>query len=272
MLWNAKNVVKEKLFEFRKEYYKQCVCVFLEYNERKIIMSIDLEKKAERIGVILAKKGIKKAPVMRVGVALDISGSMYSIIRSGLLQTAFNQMMGVSVKFDDNGELDVFKFDTRCDYVGTSRPVTGDYDKFISNNNITDRGGTSYAPIVDSAIKFFFQEKKSSGFLGFGKKSEPEDNTPVLMLILTDGEPNDASTTAKVMENCKDKPIYFHMVGIGGGRESFPTIAKLADDLPNVGEVYLPRIDMSDDEIYEQLICDELIEWIANFSMPVSVR
>jgi hypothetical protein len=43
------------------------------------VAAIDLEKKAEKVGIILAKKGITQAPTMRVGVAIDISGSMGSL-------------------------------------------------------------------------------------------------------------------------------------------------------------------------------------------------
>ncbi len=248
-------------------------------------MSIDLTKKAEQIQIILDKKGLKQAPIMRVGAALDISGSMDmrssgNIISSGGLQKAFNQMMGVSVKFDDNGELDVFKFDNSCEYVGTSKPVEGDYDVFIEQRGIKARGGTCYAPIVTEAIKFFFPEaKKSGGFFGFGAKEEaPASTDPVLLLILTDGEPSDFSATKRAMQEAEKYPIYFHMVGIGdgnngrGGREGFPTIARLADDLPNVGEVYLGHFDLPDAQVYDQLICDELVGWVANFSKPVFGR
>lgn len=233
-------------------------------------LPIDLQKKSEAVGIQLAKHGIRQAPTMRVGIALDISGSMYHIISSGMLQNAFNQMMGVSVQFDDNGELDVFKFDTRCEYVGTSKPEAGDYDQYIRNNKITDRGGTSYSPIVKAARDFFFKPK--GGFLGgmFSKGGNYEDDTPVLMLILTDGEPGDRQETLKAMQDTASMPIYYHMVGIGGTRDDFSTIAWLADELPNVGEVYLPRLDMSDEEIYEQLICDELVGFVANFSTPVA--
>lgn len=232
-------------------------------------LPIDLQKKSEAVGIQLAKKGINQAPTMRVGIALDISGSMSHIITSGMLQKAFNQMMGVSVQFDDNGELDVFKFDTRCEYVGTSKPEAGDYDQYIRNNGIAARGGTSYSPIVKAARDFFFKTK--GGFLGgmFGKGGSYEDDTPVLMLILTDGEPGDRQDTMKAMRDTESMPIYYHMVGIGGTRKDFSTIAWLADELPNVGEVYLPRLDMADDEIYEQLICDELIEFVAKFAAPV---
>lgn len=234
-------------------------------------MDFDLQKRAAAINTILLSKGVKTAPVMRVGVALDISGSMSSIISSGALQAAFNQLMGVSVKFDDNGELDVFKFDTRCEYVGTSKPVKGDYDQYIKNNRIEDRGGTAYAPIVHETMKFFFnhdigQTAKKSIFGGlFGGKSAAAaatDETPVLMMILTDGEPGDAREAMAALKAASSESIYFHMVGIGGERRNFPTIAKLADELDNVGEVYLPKLNMSDEEIYSQLICDELIEFV----------
>ncbi len=232
--------------------------------------SISLEKRSEKVGAILLTKGVKTAPIMRVGLALDISMSMSSIISRGTLQNAVDQLMGVAVKFDDNGELDVFKFDTECEYVGTATP--SNYENYVKKNGISARGGTAYGPIVNEAVKFFFQgngapAKKVGGFFGFGGKtvaaSPAGDTSPVLMMILTDGEPGDrGDSLTRIFRNAEQHNIYFHLVGIGGTRSSFPTIARLADDLDNVGEVYLPRLDMSDDEIYQQIICDELVGWI----------
>lgn len=239
-------------------------------------MSISLEKKAEKVGILLEKKGINVAPTLRVGIAIDISGSMdmrpHLIYSSGKLQAAFDQIMGVAVKFDDNGELDVFQFNTDCEYVGTSTPEN--HANYIKEN-IRISGGTNYSPIVEEALDFFFspkQTKTSGGFLGFGKKTvvEPADETPVLMIVLTDGEPNDRSTTMTVLKQSQSRPIYWHFVGIGGTKDDFTAIAHLADALPNVGEVYLPRIDMTDDEIYEQVICDELVEWVGKWVAPKS--
>jgi hypothetical protein len=228
------------------------------------LSTISLTKRAEAVGIQLAKKGIKNAPTMRVGMAIDISGSMSGLYRSGTLQNAFDQMMGVAVKFDDNGELDVFQFNHNCAYVGTSNP--SNYEDYIRKNIRID-GGTNYEPIAREVEKFFFEEKKSGGgFLGFGKKTVTVDDSPVLMLVLTDGEPGDAQRTLAKLNAMQNRNIYWHFVGIGGDRRSFPTIAMLADELPNVGEVYLPRLDMKDEEIYEQLICDELVEWVGKFT------
>ena len=230
--------------------------------------SLDLEKKSEKVSALLLDKGVTEAPTMRVAVAIDISLSMANHFSSGNVQKAFDQLMGVSVQFDDDGELDVFKFDTRCDYVGTSTPEEGDYNTFIKDKGIAPRGGTAYSPIVDAAVQHFFAPKKSGGFLGFGGKTEDASNEPVLLMIVTDGEPNrsDVPVTLAKMAEQVNRPIYFHLVGVGGSRSSFPTIAHLADELPNVGEVYLPSFNMTDEALYEQLICDELIEFVGKFS------
>lgn len=234
----------------------------------------DLEKKAEIIDRFLLTKGIKQAPTMRVAAALDISGSMSGHIAAGDLQNALNQLMGAAMRFDDNGELDVFKFDDRCEYVGTCTP--DDYTDYVKRNRISARGGTNYAPIITEAKNFFFEgtaaQPAKKGFFGFGKKeavAATVDNTPVLMLVLTDGEPWDADSLEHAFSSTQNENIYYHLVGIGGTRGKFPTIARLADKLDNVGEVYLPRFDMSDDEVYEQLISDELVEFVGKFT-PVS--
>jgi hypothetical protein len=230
-------------------------------------MSIDLQKKSSHIAELLAKKGVHKAPTMRAAAALDISGSMGNIIRYGKLQLALNQLMGPAMQFDDNGELDVFKFDDRCEYVGTCSPQN--YETFIEDKGIKARGATAYSPIITEGKKFFFEQKKS-GFFGFGK-SKPVDNTPVLMMIVTDGEParGDISTTLRMMQEHASDNIYYHLVGVGGDRSSFPTIAMLADKLDNVGEVYLQRFDMTDEEVYAQLISDELVDFVKSHCVSV---
>lgn len=229
------------------------------------VKNFDLSKKVEKLDRFLLTKGLRTAPTMRVGLAADISGSMLDIIRSGGLQKAFNQLMAPAVKFDDNGELDVFKFDDRCEYVGTATPE--DFENYVERNGIRARGATNYAPIVTETLKFFFglnnvsPAKKS--LLGMFSKSAPAataNNSPVLVLIVTDGECGDRAETERALVEAQKYNIYFHFVAVG--RASFPTIKYLADKLPNVGDVYLRDFGMSDDEVYEQIVSDELVGWI----------
>lgn len=226
------------------------------------VKNFDLSKKVEKLDRFLLTKGLRTAPTMRVGLAADISGSMSSIIRNGDLQKAFSQLMAPAVKFDDNGELDVFKFDDRCEYVGTATPEN--FDDYVERKGIRARGGTSYAPIITETLKFFFGagEAPKKGLLGmFSKSAAPTtDNSPVLVLIVTDGECGDRAQTERALVEAQKYNIYFHFVAVGGA--SFGTIKYLADKLPNVGDVYLRDFGLSDDEVYEQLISDELVGWI----------
>jgi len=248
-------------------------------------MNLDLKKKQDIVVDLLKKKGVNKSPVMRVGAAVDISYSMSGHINEGRdgnrLQMTVNQLMGPALTFDDNGEIDMFKFDDRCDYVGTCGPTN--YKHFVRDNNIRVRGGTAYTPIVAAAQDFFFGTTKTAvvepakkGLFGFGSKPavtatapvEKVDNSPVLMMIITDGEvsSSDKAACEKALRAATSTNIYYHFVGVGGNERSFPTIHYLADALPNVGEVYLKDFGMSDEEVYSQLICDELIQFVAKFS------
>lgn len=253
-------------------------------------MNFDLTKKAELVTNLLAKKGVVNVPKMRVGAALDVSYSMEPHINDGRpgnrLQKTVDQLMGPAIKLDDNGEIDMFKFDDYCKYVGTCSPDT--YSDYVQKNGIRVSGGTAYAPIIKTVLDFYFGKSKQvvvepakKGLFGFGSKpaitakqpADVVDNTPVLMMIITDGEVSaaDRRETEKLLREAIDKPIYFHFVAVGngsgrGGPKGFPTIHYLADALPNVGEVYLPDFGMSDEEVYEQLICDELSEFLGKFS------
>lgn len=154
------------------------------------------------------------------------------------------------------------KFNHACQYVGTATPAN--HADYVARK-LRPSGSTNYSPIVIEAGRFFF--KKKGGLFGtpIGAKV---DRSPVLMLILTDGgiDSRDEDKTVREIKALADQPIFFHFVGVGGQKGQFPSIARLANQLTNVGEVYLPRFDMPDEEIYEQLISDKLVEWIKRFA------
>ncbi len=238
------------------------------------VANFDLTKKAEVVDRFLLTKGLRQAPVMRVGAALDVSGSMGNIIQRGDLQLAFNQLMGISYKFDDNGELDVFKFNSQCTEVGTCSPR--DYEDFVRRRGISAGGGTSYAPVVEAATKFFYPAGAGAGPVAapakgllsmFSKAPAAAAPAPVagkvppaLMLIVTDGDAPDGAAAERALRAAERLPIYFQFVGVG--RADFPTIKYLADALPNVGDVYLRDFKLPDEEVYGQIISDELVEFL----------
>lgn len=231
---------------------------------------ISLEKRAEKVGIVLAKRQIRQAPLMRVGLALDISGSTRPLYTKGIVQDTVDRLLAVSCKFDDNGTLDMWVFDHRCQEIASA--TADDYGRYVKeaileNGEVSKWGATSYAPVMTSIVDRYFRGRveKKGGFLGFGQKTvvvKPQDaNTPALALFVTDGANDDRAQAAEVLRMAQDFPMYWQLVGIGD-RSQFGFLEEQADLLPNVGFLNLESLDISDEALYEALISEELCQWL----------
>jgi len=240
-------------------------------------MSINLEKYEQQkkaVTISLEKKGINKPPIMRVAAAFDVSGSTRNMYRDGHFEEAANRLMAIAGTFDDNGEMDMWSFDNRFNRLATAK--VNDYGSYVKreildNSEVHKWGLTSYAPVMTDMVDFFFKPhtEKKGGFLGFGSKSvqvAPENvDVPVLAMFITDGVNDDKAATERLLKSVANRPIYWSLVGVGPGHQ-FDFLEKMADDLPNVGFVNLASLDVSDSVLYDQLICDELIEFVRKFA------
>jgi hypothetical protein len=63
------------------------------------------------------------------------------------------------------------------------------------------------------------------------------------------------------MRDAQKHPLYWQLVGVGDPAE-FGFLREMADELPNVGFLHLPSLDISDDDLYEQLLSEELCTWL----------
>lgn len=230
--------------------------------------NIDLAKRTEKVGIILAKRNVPNAPTVRVGASLDVSGSTQGLYSRGVMQETVERLAAIALKFDDNGELDMWSFDNSVTVLetATAENLNGYVNAEIMNKRISKWGGTSYAPPLKSALDKYFPEKSAAGgFMGMFKKTAPvNDSTPAMLLFVTDGECDDKATARKILEAAANKNVYFQMVGVGPSRY-FDFLQKAADDLPNVGFVNMENLDMTDDDLYEQLISQEMCDWIKKF-------
>lgn len=248
-------------------------------------MSIQLTKRAEKVGIVLAKRGLTKIPPIRVGVAFDVSGSTQGMFRNGVIQETFDRLLAVALKFDDNGELDAWTFDNNVDQLETASAA--DEGKFITehvmnNSNIHKWGGTSYAPCLQEVTNFYFGPSTSAkiaevakGFFGglFGKKAAPAPapvaaaapvaQLPAMLLFVTDGSSDDERSSEAVLREAeKNFPgMYYQMIGVGSAHH-FTYLERMADALDNVGFVNLTSLSMTDEQLYEALITDEVTAWI----------
>ncbi len=266
-------------------------------------MSITLEKRAEKVGIILAKKGITKVPPVRVGLALDVSGSAQDLYTGGIMQKTIDRLIAVAMKFDDNGELDMWSFASGYDRLeNASATDEGSYvqKQILENNDISLWGGTNYSPVLEDMVSFWFPDqdtsaravlteakKKSGSWLSrlFGGGSEdtsaPVATTtvgtdahgqsvglPAMGLIITDGENSDRSQAARILRDSESVNVYWVLVGVGPSH-NFKFLQEQADLLGNVGFVNLASLDISDEDLYEQLIgTEEFTGWIKTHAMP----
>lgn len=236
-------------------------------------MSINLEKRTQQVGIILAKRGLPVAPKTRVGVALDVSGSAKHFYENGVIQETLDRLLAVAMKFDDDGNLDAWTFDNS---VGEIPTITeSDEGTYVKNKLLKSRvslwGGTSYAPPLQKAMDFYFGEQAkpaSGGFLSklFGSKpaapAAATSQEPAMLLFITDGANGDEDRAAAVLrEAAKSKtPVYFNMIGVGPANY-FGFIQRMADELPNVGFVSMTSLSISDEQLFEAVVSEEFCEW-----------
>ncbi len=228
---------------------------------------IDLKKKTR---IVLEKRALPQPPRCRVGLCIDISGSMHNEYQDGLVQETVDRLLAIAGTFDDNGEMEVWTFNQKYSTPPVARAADfGNYVKkaILDNADVDKWGGTNYAPVMNAVLDAYFRGERvtSGGFLGMFKKTEqraPRDtHIPALCLFITDGDNNDEAEAEKILREARQHQIYWQLIGIGTDTD-FRFIKKMADDLPNAGFCHFPSLRVSDEAIYEALLTSELCDWL----------
>ncbi len=231
-------------------------------------MAINLEKRAEKVGIVLSKRNIAKAPTVRVGVALDISGSTKQMYVKGVIQETVDRLLAIAMKFDDNGEIDMWSFTDGYNRLETA--AAKDYGNYVSrhildNPEVSKWGATSYAPVIRNMVRHYFGSAGVLGFLerlldpdGFADKNSGQ---AAMVMFITDGANSDHDETEMILRECGSRKIYFQMIGVGPERE-FGFIKQMAERLPNVGFVNLTSLELQDEEIFNSLLSEEFCGWV----------
>lgn len=207
---------------------------------RKKIVQFTLEKK-QLIGV-----------TARVGIVLDISGSMRNLYARGVVQEVVERILAVASKFDDNGVLDVWVYDnefSRMESV-TERDF-GDYVKrhILDNRSIHKFGFNNEPPVMEDVIRKYTKEEK-------------KDTTPVFIIFINDG--GVVRATKKIIKTAAVQPIFWQFVGIG--HSDFEVLEGLDNMtgrvVDNADFVHLDRIEeVTDEELYDRLL-NEFPHWL----------
>lgn len=244
---------------------------------------IDLEKRVEReapqlvslvksAGVSLAKVGLAQHRA-RVCLVLDISGSMQSLYRKGLVQKFAERILALGCKFDDDGAIDVFLFGKN---VHKGEPMglsnwSSYVDRMIRQHPL--EGDTRYGLAIETVRRHYFPDA------GGGERKEPiKAELPVYVMFVTDGTTSDKPLTERQIRWASREPIFWQFMGIGKGKKSknkslssfadsdFPFLEKLDEldgrfiDNADFFSVASPD-EHSDPELYD-LLMTEYPGWV----------
>ncbi|MCR5121177.1 MAG: VWA domain-containing protein [Ruminococcus sp.] len=200
---------------------------------------------AKPIMVQLEKKNLTQTDA-RVALVMDISGSMTSSYRKGIVQDVVNKVLPLAIQFDDDGALDFWYFGTKC-----------------------QRMPAVTAQNYQTAVPRDWQDLMRS--LGYGN-NEPlvmrevieefkRGPLPAYIIFISDGgirKSNEFDIVSLISESA-NYPIFWQFVGINGSGYG---IFKTLDDLPGrrVDNADFFALDdykkVPDSELYERLLTE----------------
>lgn len=210
--------------------------------------TIDLQKKSVKI--VLEKKNLVHVKA-RVGLVLDITGSMRTLYKNGTVQKVVERILAIASQFDDDGMLDVWVYDNEFSRL---KPVTeidfeGYVDRIILDNDLIHKfGRNDEPPVMKDVIKKYTEEDSSSD--------------PAFIVFINDG--GCKKSIKPIIEGSAKHPLFWQFVGIGNG--NFDFLRKLdtmeGRIVDNANFIHIEEIDkVSDGELYDALL-NEFPSWL----------
>ncbi len=220
----------------------------VEWAEEVALAPIDLRKKI--VQITLEKKKLTHVEA-RVGIVLDITGSMQTLYKNGTVQEVVERILAVASKFDDNGALDVWVYDTHFSRLPsvTERDFK-DYvqNQILNNAAIHKFGRNNEPPVMEDVIRKYTVEE--------------DTGVPVFIIFINDG--GVVKPIKKVITAAAVQPIFWQFVGIG--HSDFEVLKQLdtmeGRIVDNANFFHLDDIAATSDEmLYDQLL-HEFPSWL----------
>ncbi len=216
--------------------------------EKKLEKAPKLVSLAKPLGVELKKRNLETL-VARVGLVIDISGSMTARFKNGTVQEIVNKTLPLAVQFDDDGELDCWYYGTtarRMDSVNLDN-----YTKAVPKEwkqLMLELGGCNNEPVVLRMVLDTYRDTQ----------------LPVYVLFITDGGVSKKSEIQKIITEASKLPIFWQFVGVGGS--GYGILEKLDSMkgryVDNAGFFALDDFKkVSNEELYARLL-EEFPQWL----------
>lgn len=191
----------------------------------------------------------------KVAVVMDYSGSMSRLYKNGEVQRTLNRLMPLALRFDDNGELDVWIFDDN--YHRLESMDLNNFESYVNEEIIRKgyrMGCTSYAPVLQDVLRKYFVEDAATSHI------------PTFVVFITDGSNDDKRATNEIIKESSYKNIFIQFVGIGN--ERFEYLERLDDltgrPVDNTGFIKVQDMARVDDEQLFNMLLDQYPDWLRN--------
>ena len=222
------------------------------------VLKIDMSKHTENLNTVLidmSKSGRTNMTnhVAQVALVMDYTGSMSDMFRNGSVQDAVTRLLPISLKFDNNGELESWLFSNNYKRM---TPVTAfnyeDYVQSVMMRSGMHMGDTYYAPVLRDVINYYKNKC---------------DDTPAFIMFITDGDNFDKDETNAIIRELSNYNMFVQFVGIGT-QSNFDYLKEL-DNLSgrkhdNTGFIAVKDMSKLDDQqLYTEML-RQYNEWLNN--------
>ncbi len=223
---------------------------------------IDLLKK--KVNITLEKKNLTTVKA-RVGIVVDISGSMDIVYQNGTLQKVLERLLAVATRLDDNGKLDVWVFNEICQRLPSI--TEENFDDYANREILSTFGKVgngrydNYAPFMIDVMQKYLKEEPAK--------------FPNLIVVVGDGGCSDASKAETALKAASKYPIFWQFIGIPIPSQGW-TVSEVKSDfdllkyldtmegrvVDNANFFEVSNIDeISDEELYDRLL-NEFPIWL----------
>lgn len=172
-------------------------------------------------GISLEKRGLGEHTA-RVALVLDISASMRRLYDKGAVQRLAERVLSLGLRFDDDGEVDVFLFGAKAHHTPEGLRQKG-YREFIDRTlqQFPLEYGTQYGAAMAAVRAHYFGSADD-------RQQPLREQVPVYAMFVTDGAPGDRAGAERQITSASYEPVFWQFMGIGK-TTSFAFLEKLDD-------------------------------------------
>jgi hypothetical protein len=162
--------------------------------------------------VSLEKRGLGEHTA-RVALCLDISGSMHGLYRSGKIQKLAERILALGLRFDDDGDVDVFLFGKEGYAAGSLQ--LANHATYV--NDLLQRHKLEGATYYGKAMQLVRQHYFGTADL---RRAPFGQELPVYVMFVTDGRTMDEAVTRDQIIASSYEPLFWQFLAIGKSSQS----------------------------------------------------